>query len=46
MKKETQLKGDGGINFSFQALGDSLTGGEACMVSHFVHSCLSRVRVL
>ena len=46
VKKETQLKGDGGITFSFQALGDSLTEGEAGVVSPLVHSCLNRVRVL
>ena len=46
VEKETQLKGDGGITFSFQALGDSLTEGEAGVVSPLVHSCLNRVRVL
>ena len=46
MEKETQLKGDGGITFSFQALGDSLTESEAGVVSPLVHSCLNRVRVL
>ena len=46
VEKETQLRGDGGITFSFQALGDSLTEGEAGVVSPLVHSCLNRVRVL
>ena len=46
VEKETQLKGDGGITFSFQALGDSLTEGEAGVVSPLVYSCLNRVRVL
>ena len=46
VEKETHLKEDGGTTFSFQALGDSLTKGEAGVVSPSVHSCLNRVRVL
>ena len=46
MEKETHLKEDAGTTFSFQALGDSLTKGEAGVVSPSVHSCLNRVHVL
>ena len=46
-KKETQLKVDGGVTFldkfSFQALGDSLTEGEADVVSPSVQGCLNTV---
>ena len=47
-KKETQLKVDGGVTFlakffSFQAFGDSLTEGEADVVSPSVQGCLNTV---
>ena len=47
-KKETQLKVDGGVTFlvkffSFQAFSDSLTEGEADVVSPSVQGCLNTV---